>query len=40
VAALLLLLPLLILLAASGAKAATFRLIYGNDNLGELDCSG
>ncbi|MDR2548887.1 MAG: hypothetical protein LBD10_01580 [Desulfobulbus sp.] len=39
-AALLLLLPLLALLAATGAEAATFRLIYGNDNLGELDGCG
>ena len=39
-AALLLLLPLLALLAAPCASAATFRLIYGNDNLGELDGCG
>jgi len=37
---LLLLLPLLVLLTASGVKAASFRLIYGNDNLGELDGCG
>jgi len=39
-AAALLLLPLLVLLAAPGAHAANFRLIYGNDNLGELDGCG
>jgi len=36
----LLLLPLLALLAAVNAEAASFRLIYGNDNLGELDGCG
>ncbi|WP_157470135.1 hypothetical protein [Desulfobulbus elongatus] len=31
---------LLILFTASGSQAASFRLIYGNDNLGELDGCG
>lgn len=39
-ATLLLLLPLLVLLALSDAGAASFRLIYGNDILGELDGCG
>jgi hypothetical protein len=39
-AALLPLLPLLVVLAASSAAAAPFRLIYGNDVLGELDGCG
>jgi len=37
---LLLLLPLLALFAGSGVEAAGFRLIYSNDNLGELDGCG
>jgi hypothetical protein len=37
---LLLLLPLLALLAAPNTWAASFRLIYGNDILGELDSCG
>lgn len=37
---LLLVLLLLALLAGTGAEAAGFRLIYANDNLGELDGCG
>jgi len=37
---LLLVLLLLALLASTGAEAAGFRLIYANDNLGELDGCG
>lgn len=37
---LLLLLPLLTSLGARPATAAALRLIYGNDNLGELDGCG
>lgn len=36
----LLLLPLLASLGARPATAAALRLIYGNDNLGELDGCG
>jgi hypothetical protein len=36
----LLILPILVLLAGSAAEAAGFRLIYANDNLGELDGCG
>jgi hypothetical protein len=36
----LLILPILLLLAAATANAAGFRLIYANDNLGELDGCG
>ncbi|MCL1981130.1 MAG: hypothetical protein FWG62_08675 [Proteobacteria bacterium] len=39
-AALLLLLPLLALLTAANVNGATFRLIYSNDNLGELEGCG
>jgi len=37
---LLLLFPLLALLAWTEVEAAGFRLIYSNDNLGELDGCG
>ncbi|WP_319587975.1 hypothetical protein [uncultured Desulfobulbus sp.] len=36
----LLILPILALLVGSTANAAGFRLIYANDNLGELDGCG
>ncbi len=36
----LLMLPILVLLAGATANAAGFRLIYANDNLGELDGCG
>ena len=36
----LLILPILVLLAGATANAAGFRLIYANDNLGELDGCG
>jgi hypothetical protein len=36
----LLMLPILVLLAGATADAAAFRLIYANDNLGELDGCG
>jgi len=36
----LLMLPILVLLAGTTANAAAFRLIYANDNLGELDGCG
>jgi len=38
--ALFLLLPLLVLFARAEVEAAGFRLIYNNDNLGELDGCG
>jgi hypothetical protein len=38
--AFLLLVPILALLAGGSANAAGFRLIYANDNLGELDGCG
>ncbi len=36
----LLMLPILALLAGATANAAGFRIIYTNDNLGELDGCG
>ena len=36
----LLILPILLLLAGATANAAGFRIIYTNDNLGELDGCG